>query len=225
MLPEHNQVAGTCRHCRNARARERDLRGGSKNDRQIDIACFFAFLIKIEEVIRGVGQIMDAVGVIPHDAEIFRGGLECGKTAHCLVGISDAERIGILRHTPDSLDALIAGYQLFHHIHVRAGGEHRDGDKLHAEILCDSKVTVISGRRAQEFDVTLTAPRLASREAVRHAAGNKIEHHVQAGISADNHVFRLYSHHLRENITHFRQAVRHTVVAAVHPGGRHHIRR
>ena len=59
--------------------------------------------------------------------------------------------VGILRYAPDTLNGFILADQLFHQIHIRALGSHRNIDHLYAKIFCNRKMTVIAWNRAEEF--------------------------------------------------------------------------
>ena len=94
-----------------------------------------------------------AVRVIPVNPEIGSGRFQPCKTANGLIRIGIACRVGIFRHAPDTLDALIFGYKLFNYIHIRSFFGHRYIDHLDAEILGDGKMSVITRYRTQEFNL------------------------------------------------------------------------
>ena len=95
--------------------------------------------------------MMYAISIIPVDTEIRSGRFQSCKTADGLIGIAGSGRIGILRHAPDTLNAVILCHKFFHHIHVRAIRSHRNIDHLNAEILGNGKMTVITRYRAKEL--------------------------------------------------------------------------
>ena len=91
--------------------------------------------------------MVDAVGVVPEDTEIFRSRVQLGKTVHSLVRVCDALGVGVFGYAPDSLDGRVCAYQLLNDIHIRACGSHGYIDHLNAEVLCDLEVAVIARDR------------------------------------------------------------------------------
>ena len=166
---------------------------------------------------------MDTIGVIPENPEILCSGLQRSKAAHGFIGISNAGGVGILGNAPDPLDSGIIVHQFLHHIHIRASGSHGNGNHFHTEVLGDTKVTVITGSRAQELYLLLTAPGLAACKAVGHGTGNGIEHHIQAGVASHNDLLSGHTEQLTKQRLHLRKAVGHAVVAAIFSGGSHQI--
>ena len=65
----------------------------------------------------------------------------------------------------------------------------------------------------------LLAPRLAAWETMRHSAGDRIEHHIQAGVAAHNDIMIVNAQHLCKQLPHFRQSIAQAVIAAVVSGG------
>ena len=96
--------------------------------------------------------MMDAVRVVPEDAEVLGGGLERGEALHDLIAVDDAGRVGILRHAPDALHRRILDV-LLDQIHVGAVLVRGDVDHLGAEILRDLGVAVIARHGAEELDL------------------------------------------------------------------------
>ena len=86
-------------------------------------------------------EMVDTVSVIPENTEIFCCRFQSGKSLYCLCRVGDTLWIGILRHTPDTLDGRIRTYQLLYHIHIRTCRGHRHVDHFNAEILCDPEMT------------------------------------------------------------------------------------
>ena len=174
------------RERRNARTREGDLRGGGEDHHLILRAVFDAELVEVQKRIRRIGELVDAVRVVPHDLEILRRRTQRRKAADRLVRVRNAGRVRILRHTPDALDRIVLGDELFDEIHIRAGRVHRDIDHLEAIVFRDAEMAVIARHRTEEFDLIEAAPRRAAVVAVRVAAGNHLEHHVEAGVIAED---------------------------------------
>ena len=58
-----------------ASAGEGNLRGGGEEQHVVLRAVFQAFGVQIQQGVGGVGEVVDAVGVVPHDAEVLGGGL------------------------------------------------------------------------------------------------------------------------------------------------------
>ena len=76
-------------------------------------------------------------------------------------------------------------------------------------------MSVISGHRAEEFDLFLLTPRCSTAYAVQHVTRNRIKHHVQAGISEYDHLLRAAFHDLCHQSSRLRKSVQLTVIAAV----------
>ena len=76
---------------------------------------------------------------------------------------------------------------------------------------------VISGGGAQELHRPLTAPGLLPAYPFGIGGGDVIEHHVEAGIAADDDVFRRHPHHRAEQGPRLRNAVGDAVVAGIRP--------
>ena len=98
-------------------------------------------------------KLMDAVGVIPHDGKIRRGGLHGGHADDGFLGIDDALRVGILGHAPDALDGIVGGNEALDLVHIGAVVGHRNGDVLDTQVSGNSKVAIVTGNRTQELDL------------------------------------------------------------------------
>ena len=122
--------------------------------------------------------MVDAVCVIPVNAEIFRCWFQFCKTVDRYVRIGDALRVGVFRYAPDTFDGRVGAYQFFYHVHIRSFRCHGYIDHLNAEIFGNGKMSVISRYRAQKFYFIEFAPGSAAHYAVSHAARNGIEHHI-----------------------------------------------
>ena len=219
MFPQSLNGLGTSSHGSHTCTRESNFGSGSKHNGQLLISMLLALGIQIQQVIRCIGQIMYAISIIPKNTEILGSRLQSGKTAHGFVGIGNAGGVGIFRHTPNSLHAGIVLHHFFHHIHIGTCGQKGNGHHINTEILGNGKMTVIAGSGAQKLHMLLTAPRLAAAKAMGHSAGNGIEHHVQAGVTSHNHLLSRHIHQLSKQSLHLRQAIGHTIVAAIIPIG------
>ena len=168
-----------------ARAREGDLARGGEHKDTVLIAVLLGFVQQNRRLDDLIGQVVDDVRLIPEDLEIGGSGLERGKAADRLVAVGVAVGVGILRHTPDALDGVILGDELFNHVHVGAVGAHGHGDQLKAHLLGDGKVAVIAGHGAEELAVLDLAPGLRGiLETEHHADGDQVVHQLQAGVAA-----------------------------------------
>lgn len=156
------------------------------------------------QLIRGIGiEMVDAIGIVPHDGEIRGGSFHGSQTAHGFIAVCDARGIGVLGHTPDALHRRVL-YQLFHQIHIRAGFGQRDSHQLKAQILCDGKVTVISRHQAEELAVGALIPGLGRVQHAEHQAPHQgIIHHGEAGAAADNDILPAHSHDLSHQAAGF----------------------
>ena len=121
---------------------------------------------------------MDAVGIVPVDAEIRSGRLKPRQAAHRLIRIGGPGRVGILWHAPDPLNGVIRGDKALHHVHIRAGLVERDIDHLNTKIFRDGKMPVIARHGAQEFHLVKLTPGGISHNAVGHGTGDRIIHHI-----------------------------------------------
>ena len=162
--------------------------------------------------------MVQAIGVVPHDAEILRCRAQGGQAAHRVVGIGDAVGIGVHGHTPDALDQRIL-YQAFHRVHVGAGFGHLHGDELQAKILRHGKVPVITGSRAEEFHRALENPGLMAADALGIGAGDIIEHEIEAGIAAHDDVGGFHPQNVAEQGFDLGNPVEQAIVAGIHPAG------
>ena len=78
------------RKARNACARQRHLaRGGELKD-HVGVAVLLAFAQNVGEGDEIAVELVDAVGIVPHEEEVRRGGLHRGDAADRLVGVNDA---------------------------------------------------------------------------------------------------------------------------------------
>ena len=158
---------------------------------------------------------MYAVCIIPVDSEVFCRRLQIRKAEYCLVRVCDSLRIGIFRHAPDTFYCRILIYIFLYQIHIRSRRRHRDVDHLDSEVLCNTKVSVISRYRAEEFYFVELAPRCASEYSVCHCSCNCIIHNVQTGISEDDYIIFRHFHHIRKKLFCLGDSVQPAVVPAV----------
>lgn len=200
---------------RHARSGEGNLGGGGEEQHVVLGALLQALCIQVQQCVRRVGQVVDAIGVVPHDAEVLGGGLQGREPPNGLVGIGDARGVGILGHAPTALDGVILCHQPLDQVHIRPGLQHGDRDHLKAEILRHREMAVIAGGGTQEFDLFLAGPRGTAAVAVGKALRDAVEHHLQAGVVPQDDLVRGDVYHLAEDGAHLRQAVPHTVVPAV----------
>ena len=192
-----------------------DLRSGSKHIADIFVACFFRFFQQICLYRRIIYQMVYAVSIVPENPEVLCLWLQCGKALYYCIAVDNAAGVGVHRYAPDCLNGVIFCHQLFHKIHIRAVFQHRNVYQLHAQEFTDSKVAVIAGNRAQYLYLVILAPGLAAHHAVGHCQRHCPVHNVQAGVAADNDIFRLYAQHRCKECLCFRQSVQTAIVPAV----------
>ena len=182
-------VHAGCHHG-HARAGEGHLGGGGELEDHIRAAGLAAEGEHVREGDVVPLELMDAVGVVPHDHEVRGGGLQAGNAVDGLGAVDDALGVGILGHAPDTLDSGVLD-GLLHRVHVRAGGRHGDGDQLHAEGLGHIEVAVIAGGGAQKFHRIQLAPGLlAVEQTVGEGLGNGVIHQGETGVAADEALLR-----------------------------------
>ena len=190
-LGEIGDVVLAAGHYAHACAGEGDLAGGGKLIHHVGIAVFGAQAEDIGEVHIVAVELVDAVGVIPHQHKVGSGGLHGRQTANGLGGVHHALGVGVLGHVPHTLHGRIL-HQLLHLIHIGAVGGHGDVDHLHAEGLGDLEVAVIAGNGADPLHLVQLAPRLlAVEQAVGKGFGYRVVHQLQAGIAAHEYLLRL----------------------------------
>ena len=204
------------REARHARAGQRDLAGGGKLKHHVGVAVLLAQTQDIGEGHELALELMDAVGIVPHEQEVGSRRLQPGDALDGLVGVDDAVGIGILRHVPHTLDRRVLD-ELLDQIHIRAGLGHGNGDELEAEALRDLEVAVIARRGAEPLDMLLAAPRFfAVQQTVGVRLGDGVVHELQAGVTADEHLLRLAAEDLGKERLGARQAGELAVVAHIH---------
>ena len=76
-------------------------------------------------------------------------------------------------------------------------------------------MTIISWYRTEEFHLVKLAPRSVSHYALSHGTCNTVEHNIQAWVSVNDNVFRIYLWHLSKKTFCFRNTVDYTIVTAI----------
>ena len=217
LLADVLQVCRGRRDRRHAGTWEAYLGGGAEFKYHIRVALFFTFHQDLDQVILLVViQMVDAVCVIPVNTEILRRRLQACKTAHRLVRVGDTLRVGIFRHAPDALYRFVVVDIFLDHIHIRSVLRHRDIDHLNAKIFRDSKMTVVSWHRAEEFYLIQLAPRRASHYSVCHGACNGVKHDVQTGVSIDDNLIGGNLRHICKKLLRLRDTIQNAVISAVY---------
>ena len=178
------QVLLTRRHDRQAGTRERDLRRGRKIEDVVLRAVFLRARKDVRQMHILIVQLVYGVCVVPEDPEIRCRGLHCCKQLHRFVRIRVAVRVRELRHTPDALHRRIRASQIVYRIHVRTVRRHLYRHHFNAQRPADREVTVVSGRRADELDPSLSAPRLVTAcHTKEHTAQDRVVHRGQRGVA------------------------------------------
>ena len=202
-------------HAGHAVAGEGDLGGGGKLVDHVVVAVLLALVQNVRELHIVAVELVDAVGVIPHDGEVRRGGLHGGHADDGFLGIDDALRVGILGHAPDALHSRVLD-GLFHGVHIRSLSGHGNGDELKAEGLRQLEVAVIAGSGAQPFDDGLLAPGAGAVEAaVDKGAVDDAVHQLQAGVAAHEHLLGLAVQNVGKQALGLRQTGQCAVVADI----------
>ena len=203
-------------HDGEARAGQRHLRRGGEFVDHIGIARLAAECQDVPEGDEVAVKLVDAVGIVPHEGKIGRGGLQSRNARDGLVGIDDAVGVRILRHAPHALDSRILD-SFFDQIHIRAGRGHGDGDELKAETLGHLEMAVVAGSGAEPFDALFLAPRLfAVQQAVGVGLGDRVVHELEARIAAGEDLRGLAAEDIGEQLTRALKTLELAVVAGVH---------
>ena len=201
---------------RNTGARKGDLAGGGEHKHPVLIAKGLAFLQQDRRFNDLAGEMMHNVCLVPENLEVRRGGFHGGETANGLVAVHKSVRVGILRHTPDSLDGVILRHQTLDHIHVGAGLGHGNIDHLKAQFLGDAEMPVVAGNGTKELPVFHLTPGFRRVLKSEHIAnGHQIIHQLQAGVAAHKNLLRPGAHHFREQGAGLIQTFQIAVVAGV----------
>ena len=82
------------------------------------MSCFPAFIQDLQQIVlsfRLIIEMMDGIGIVPENAEVFRCRLQIRESLHGLFRIGIALRIRIFRNAPDSLDRGIVIDIFFNH--------------------------------------------------------------------------------------------------------------
>ena len=158
-----------------------------------------------------VKQIVYYVSIVPENSEVACLGLHRSKSFDYCVRISDTRRVGILGHTPHTLDAFVVSNELFYQIHIGTFLVHRYVYHLDSEVFADCKMSVVSGYGTEEFRTGLI-PGLAAAYAELQISLNSIVHKIERAASTHNNFTGIYTEDLRKEIFHLGNTVKHTVV-------------
>ena len=159
---------------------------------------------------------MDCISIIPENTEIRCSRLQCSETSYSLIGVGISLRVGVFGYAPDTLDSGIFRHQFLYQIHIRSFGCHGHIDHFDSEMLRDSKMSVISGYGTQELYMIQLAPGGIAQKSVSHSPGYSIIHDVQAGIAADDHIFRLHFQNVSNQFLCLRNTVQATIISNIH---------
>ena len=162
---------------------------------------------------------MDAVRVVPENAEVLRSAFHGRQSAHDLVRVRHAARVGVFRNAPDAFHGGVGGGKALHLVHVRSVIVHGDGNHLDTEGFGHAEMAVVAGHRADPLDRRQRAPRRMAARAERPTAHDGVVHNGQARITKDDNVLGRIVEQSRHERFRFRQAVDHAVVAAVRAVG------
>ena len=200
---------------RDARAGEGDLRRGGHHPETVRVASLARVVEDGQNLREILGERVDRVRVVPHDAEVRGGGLQRGELASDLFRDGHARRIGEHRHRPHALNLWVLD-ELADSAHVRAVLKHRHGDELVAELLGDREVAVVARHRADPLNLVLLAPRaLGVIRAPRVCKGDEVEHDVERGAIRRDEVLRRDAQQLAPQLANLADAVEVAVVAQV----------
>ena len=212
-IPFH--VRGRGGQHREARTRQRHLRGRGEHDRTVRVSGLGTSLQDVDQRGPRLGEVVHRVGVVPQDAEIGRRRLQRREPPDGLVGIGLAARVRVLRHAPDALHRRVDGLA-FDRRHVRPLPRHRDRDHADAEALAQGEVAVIARDGAEDRDRLLLRPR---PRAAGHALQQRVDEHVvhqrEARIVGDHDLLRRRAEHRREQRAGLGQALEVAVIARV----------
>ena len=95
--------------------------------------------------------------------------------------------VGVFRHAPNTLDAVVFGDELFNHIHVWAIVIDRDIDHLNAKVLADREVSIVAGHGTKKFDCRRDCPPF------RKSVFDVLVHQCQAAVAAHHNLCRGYT--------------------------------
>ena len=211
-----NEIRRAGRHRRDTGAGERDLAGGAELVDQIGVSGLFAFRDNVRYLGALPIEAVDAIGVVPEDAEISCRGPQIGKASDHIIAEHDPCGVLVFRHTPDALHRLVL-HQTLHQCHIRAVFIHRHRDQLEAEMLCDGKVPVIARHGTQELTSRHRLPRRAAADALGHTVADDLIHQRQAAVAAHDGMGGVGPHHMGQQPLGLWDAVKAAVVAAVLP--------
>ena len=217
-LLDLSDIVGACGYGGDAGSGKRDLRRGRELEVTVGVARLAACLGDVEELVL-VGlervQVMDAIGVVPEDAEIVSSAGHGRQATNDFLGIGDAPGVGVLGDAPDALHSLALGDDSLDLIHIRAVFVHLHGNHLDAERFRDAEVAVVTWNGANPFDAGVLRPGFAAECAEVEASSDGIAHERQARVSADDHIFRYIIEHRCHQALRLGKTVEHAVVATV----------
>ena len=218
-LAEVGNICRACRDAGNAAAGEGDLGGGGKLKNHVGSSGLFAQGQNVREGDIFPTELMDAVGIVPHDGEIRSGRLQIGKPPDGFLAVDNAVGIGVFGHRPDELYLGILDKR-FHQVHIRPLRGHGHGNQLRTEVLGDGEMPVIARGRAENLHFFLPAPGTgAVLQAVGVGPGDNIKHQIQAGHAAHKNIFGLAVQNLRPVPLGAGQTGQFTVIPGVHAVG------
>ena len=170
---------------------EGDLRCGGEFIDHIGVALLPAEGQNVTEGDKFAVDLVDAVGVVPHEGKVRRGGTESGDSIHHGIAVDDALRVGILGDAPHTLDRRVPD-RFFHRIHIGAVSRHGNGNHFHAKGGTNLEMPVIAGGRTEEFHSLFLAPgTIGMKQSMGIGLGDQVVHQVQAGVAADEDLLRI----------------------------------
>ena len=200
---------------RHACARERNLRRRAHHPEAIRVVGFgrvIQYRVDVREVLV---QGVDRVGVVPHDAEVRRGGLHGSELAYDLLAVGHTGRIRERRHRPHALDLRVF-HQLAHAVQIRAVLAHGDVDHLEAKELRDRMVAVVARDRADPLDLLLLRPRpIRVRRTEGVGPGDEVKLDVERRGISGQEVFGTHVEQIRPQVADVRDALQVAVVTEI----------
>jgi hypothetical protein len=157
------------------------------------------------------------VGVVPHHQEVGCGALaQPGNPLHGCVAVHAAGGVREARHAPHPAYAGILRDQSLREVHVGPILQQGYVDHLDTEVLADCEVPVVTRYRAEELHAVVIAPGcLWPAQALAHGQFERGVHQVEAGIAANQGLFRRGAEQRTEALAQFRQALQAAVVAHI----------
>src|ERR1700691_213847 len=100
-------------------------------------------------------QMMDSVGVVPVEPEVWSCGLDYREALDDRIRIDSARWIAVFGNAPHRLDGRILCHETFDLIHVGAIFFELDGDHPDTVVGADFEMPVIAGDRTQKCNLPL----------------------------------------------------------------------